>query len=124
MIRSRTWISFRDRPRDACAALAFAIALACPAAARGADREIPAPAVRAWQTGLARPDRLQHATLALTLGLGAGLASREPWAAAAIPAALGLIKEISDRPKFDRIDLLADLAGAAAAGWATSRWRR
>ena len=89
---------------------------------------LPAPQVRAWQTGLLRPDRLQHASLAWTLGLGAGLATREPAAAFAAPAVLGLAKEIADARErgkgFDRIDLLADLLGAAAAGWVTRGWRR
>lgn len=85
----------------------------------------PSPEVRAWQTGLLRPDRIEHASLAWTLGLGAGLATREPAAAFATPALLGLAKEIADRhgTGFDTVDLLADLLGAAAAGAIVSRWK-
>jgi hypothetical protein len=88
-------------------------------------RPFPPREVRTWQTGALRADRLQHASLAWTLGLGVGLASREPAAAIAAPAALGLAKEIADSREsgFDTLDLLADLIGAAAAGWVTARWR-
>lgn len=110
------------------ARLALLIVALAPATARADSLSVlplPPPAVRAWQTGLLRADRLQHASLAWTLGLGVGLASREPVVAAAAPAALGLAKEIADTrgPGFDRLDLLADLVGAAAAGWITTRWR-
>lgn len=87
-------------------------------------REIPPPGVRAWQTGLLRADRLEHASLAFTIGLGAGLATKKPAAAFAVPATLGLGKEIADRrgSGFDLVDLAADLVGAAAAGALTSIW--
>ena len=122
MIHVRTWCSSPTRAwRHAVAS--FAIALALPVACAAAERELPPPPVRAWQTGLLRADRLQHASLAWTLGLGLGLASHEPVAAIAGPALLGLAKEFADRPRFDRTDLIADALGAAAAGWVTSRWR-
>lgn len=88
------------------------------------ERELPPPDVRAWQTGLARPDRLEHASLAFTIGLGAGLATRKPAVAFTVPAVLGLGKEIADARStgFDLFDLAADLIGAGAAGALTSIW--
>lgn len=91
------------------------------AAADGADGPAPPPAaVRAWQTGT-RPDRLQHAGLAFTLGLGAGLATRRPAVAAASACGLGLLKEVRDARHggFDAVDLAADAVGAALAALAT-----
>ena len=87
-----------------------------------ADRS-PAPG-GAWPpvagSPLIRPDRLQHASLAFAIGLGAGLLSDEPAVAAGSAAALGLAKEIHDRNHggFDAGDLWADLAGAALAALA------
>ena len=81
----------------------------------------PSPAVRAWQTGCLRPDRLEHVGLAFTLGLGTGLLTRQPATAAATACGLGLAKEIRDRRHggFDPLDLAADAAGAALAALAT-----
>lgn len=98
---------------------------AAPAQAAAPDtaaRVIPAE-TRAWQTGALRADRLEHASLAWTLGLGAGIASRDARVAAGTPAVLGLIKECLDRRRtgFDPIDLLADGLGAAAAAWWIAR---
>jgi hypothetical protein len=98
-----------------------------PPAARAAvpeERELPPPDVRAWQTGLLRADRLEHASLAFTLGLATGVATRRPAAAALVPATLGLGKEIADArgTGFDVVDLAADLLGAAAAGAFTAIW--
>jgi hypothetical protein len=80
----------------------------------------PPPAVRAWQTGT-RPDRFQHAGLAFTLGLGAGLATRRPAVAAAGACGLGLLKEVRDTRHggFDAVDLAADALGAALSALAT-----
>jgi VanZ family protein len=78
----------------------------------------PPPQVRAWQTGALRPDRLQHASLALTVGLGAGLATRRPGAACGTALGLGVVKELRDLRaggRFDLADLLADTVGAALA---------
>ena len=77
--------------------------------------------VRAWQTGLLRADRLQHLSLAFTVGLGTGLVTREPASAAGVALGLGLSKEIRDRrhTRFDRLDLLADAVGATLAALAT-----
>ena len=82
---------------------------------------LPPPAVRAWQTGLLRSDRLEHASFAFTLGLGVGLLSRQPASAAASAFALGLAKETRDRSHggFDCVDLAADVIGATLAAVAT-----
>jgi len=75
----------------------------------------PPPAVRAWQTGLLRPDRIQHASLSFTLAAGATLVSQQPSASFAGTLAIGLLKEIWDArtTRFDMVDLAADAAGAA-----------
>ncbi len=87
-----------------------------------ADSAAAAPtAPRAWPAGLVRADRLQHASLAFTLGLGTGIVTRQPAAAVSTAFALGLAKEIRDRRHegFDPVDLLADAVGAALAALAT-----
>ena len=91
------------------------ILIAAPAA--GAAPASPDSIARGVNTGMLRADRLQHFTLALTLGLGSGLASRRPAVAFAVPLGLGLAKETRDRrvTRFDLMDLAADVAGAAAA---------
>lgn len=82
---------------------------------------LPPPTARAWQTGLLRPDRLEHASLAFSLGLGVGILSRRPGGAAASALALGLAKEIRDRRHggFDPVDLAADAIGAGLAALTT-----
>ncbi|MCC6348055.1 MAG: hypothetical protein IT347_00490 [Candidatus Eisenbacteria bacterium] len=74
----------------------------------------PPPRVRAWQVGLVRPDRLQHASLSFVLAAGATLATRRPAASFAGVLALGLAKEAWDSRAegFDAVDLAADAAGA------------
>ena len=87
---------------------------------------MPAPEVRAWQTGVLRPDRLQHASLSFALGVGAGLASDSPATGAGVALGLGVAKEIADRhgSGFDAIDFLADAIGAGLAAWAVSSLER
>ena len=82
---------------------------------------LPPARVRAWQTGLLQPDRVQHASLSLTLGLAAGLLSRKPAVAFSTGLGLGLVKEIRDRRHsgFDRADLMADAIGAGLAALVT-----
>lgn len=77
--------------------------------------------VRHWQVGLFRPDRMQHASLSLTLGLAAGLISRKPVIAACGSLALGLAKELHDigGSGFDPVDLCADALGAGASALGT-----
>jgi hypothetical protein len=108
---------------------ALAPGLAALAAPSGADSGAvapPPPQVRAWQVGLLRPDRLEHATLSFTLALGAGAVTRQPAAAAGGVLALGLAKEVRDRRHagFDLLDLLADAVGAGLAAWAATALRR
>jgi hypothetical protein len=112
---------------------AACLVLACGAAevrAQPAARDssaapvpLPPPAVRRWQVGLLRPDRLQHGSLSMTLGLAAGLLSRRPAAGAAAGLGLGLVKELLDirggEGGFDVVDLCADALGAGAAAVAT-----
>jgi len=100
-------------------ALLFGFALAPTAATAepAPSPPQPPPSVRAWQTGLLRPDRLEHASFALTLGLGVGVLSRQPACAATGTLTLGLAKEIRDRRHggFDPVDLAADALGAGLA---------
>ena len=78
----------------------------------------PTPVVRAWQMGLARPDRLRHASLSLALAAGIGVASNRPRAGIAAAVVLGVIKESWDArgDRFDPVDLAADVLGAAIGG--------
>ncbi len=102
-------------------ALLFGLAPADAPAGTVASPALPPPSVRAWQTGLLRPDRLEHASFAFTLGLGVGLLSRRPAGAAASALTLGLAKEIRDRRHegFDPVDLAADAIGAVFAATVT-----
>ncbi len=99
-----------------------------PEAARAAPpaRALPAAEVRAWQTGLLRPDRLEHLSLSWTIGLAVGFLTRRPEAALGSVAAIGLAKEIADRntTDFDGVDLAADLVGGASAAAVSLAWRR
>jgi hypothetical protein len=101
--------------------LGLAVAPAAATTAPAPAPPLPPPSVRAWQTGLLRPDRLEHASFAFTLGLGVGLLSRRPAGAAASALTLGLAKEVRDRRHggFDPVDLAADAIGAAFAALAT-----
>lgn len=99
--------------------IAAQVAAEAPAASAGA---LPAAERRGWQTGLLRPDRLQHASLAMTSGLMIGTTTREPVWAATGAMTLGLAKEFMDigGTGFDPVDLVADLIGALASAAATS----
>lgn len=106
--------------------LALAIALGsliAPKAARAADTApdttaiapaFPSAPVRAWQMGLLRSDRLQHASLSFTIAAGATVLSRRPAWSFAGTLALGFLKELRDirHGGFDRMDLAADLTGS------------
>jgi len=97
--------------------------VAPPARAQATTPPAPPPEVRAWQTGALAPDRLQHASLAFSVGLGTGLVTGHPAAAAGAALTLGLGKELFDHRRggrFDWVDLLADAAGAALAAAATA----
>lgn len=94
--------------------------------ARADDPPLPEERWRSAQTGALRADRLQHASLAFTLGLGAGLASESPAAGFATAAGLGVVKEALDlrTTRFDWGDLAADLAGAGLAALAVRSLER
>ena len=81
----------------------------------------PDARVRAWQTGILRPHRIQHVSFAYTSGVMVGLTSREPGLAFGSALVLGLAKEIWDirRSGFDWVDLGADALGAAGAAATT-----
>lgn len=87
---------------------------------------LPEPRIRAWQTGLLAPDRLQHASLSLTLGLGAGMAGARPAAVLFGTSALGLAKELRDgrHTRFDPVDLAADVCGGGIAALLVRRFTR
>ena len=104
--------------RLTCIVLLLRLALPPAAgAAPATSPTLPAASVRAWQTGVLRPDRLQHASFTFTLGLGIGLLTKRPAAAAAGAFTIGLAKEVRDRGHggFDPVDLLADAIGAGLA---------
>ena len=95
--------------------------LAAPASAdsvMASPRAFPPPTVRAWQVGLARPDRLEHAGLSFTLATALVLTTRSRPSAGALTLSAGLGKELLDRrgpSGFDFIDLVADAAGMMLA---------
>ena len=107
--------------RAAASDTAFAPPVAIPPALAGAAAPAPPsppePRVRAWQIGLLRADRLQHGSFAFTSGIMMGLASEQPAVAAGGSLALGLAKELWDarQSRFDLVDLVAAMLGAAAA---------
>jgi hypothetical protein len=99
------------------AAAAGAANAAIPAAAESLAA-FPSPRVRAWQVGLLRPDRLQHAGLSFTLGAGFTLAFQDRVAAAGVTLALGAGKEWWDARRgrgADAMDLVADAVGLGLA---------
>jgi hypothetical protein len=112
--------------------LAFAAASAAPdsdpsaapdtAAAIAARDSVLAHAAAVEHPPGPRADLAQHVSLAFASGLAAGLVTEKPAAAAGTAISLGLIKEWLD-PRFDRVDLLADVVGAALAAWATHALR-
>ena len=77
----------------------------------------PPPRVRAWQVGLVRGDRLEHASLSFAIAAATIIATRNRAAGAATALALGLGKEIWDgrRGHFDPVDLAADAVGVGLA---------
>jgi hypothetical protein len=97
---------------------------AAPARADGTPGEAAADSTRArpWLAGALRSDRLEHASLAFTLGLGGGLATRRPGVAFGVSFGLGVAKEARDARHggpFDLGDLAADALGASLAALLT-----
>jgi hypothetical protein len=120
------------RSRHAASVLAAGLALFIASAAlaqgtadstraRGTAAAMPAEpidlrATQGWQQGPFAPDKLQHFSLAFSLGLAFGIMSGEP-AAAGGAAVLAVGKELADarRTRFDGVDLAAGLVGAGCA---------
>ena len=88
-----------------------------PEIARDSIASFPPPRVRAWQVGLARGDRLEHASLSFALASAVIIATRNRAAGAATALAFGLGKELWDgrRGHFDPVDLAADAVGVGLA---------
>jgi len=112
-----------NRTARTCVPIVLALALATGAragtaadSARGEPGDLPPAGVRAWQTGALAPDKLQHFSLAFSLGLAFGIMTGEP-AAASGAAALAVAKEVADARtgSFGKGDLLAGLLGAGCA---------
>ena len=117
------------RPLGAALALGWALSLGAVAgegapadSAHAESRSLPPAALRPWQTGAFAPDKLEHASLGFCIGLGLGIATREPAVALGGAVTLALAKELADRrrTRFDRGDLLAGIAGAACAALAVA----
>ena len=83
----------------------------------------PGAPVPAWQRGLLRADRLEHASLSLTIATGLAITGRDRADSFAFTLALGVLKELHDRRhgEFDPVDLSADAVGAALGAWAASK---
>ncbi|MBI1798386.1 MAG: hypothetical protein HYR73_01730, partial [Candidatus Eisenbacteria bacterium] len=103
--------------RTILVALLVALAGVLTRDSRAAARDssaVPAPglqpAAQSWQTGAFAPDKIQHASLSLSLGAGLGIATRSPAAALGGTLVMGLAKELRDRrhSRFDPADLAAD----------------
>jgi hypothetical protein len=97
-------------------------ALAGPADSTAAVRSdslvsFPPPRVRAWQVGLVRGDRLEHASLSFAVTAAFTIVYRDRAAAAGTAFAFGLGKELWDgrQGHFDPVDLAADAVGIGLA---------
>jgi hypothetical protein len=93
------------------------IGVAADAQARDSIGSFPPPRVRAWQVGLVRADRLEHASLSFALTSALTIVFRDRAAAAGTALAFGLGKELWDgrQGHFDPVDLAADAVGIGLA---------
>lgn len=109
-------LALATTPGDAAAdPAADSLATAPSRAAATADPSAtPSPAVRRWQTGAFRSDRLAHASLSLGIGVGVGMLRHSSAEGASAAFGIGLAKELTD-DRFDRGDLVADAIGAGLA---------
>jgi hypothetical protein len=128
MSRSDTGCRLRAPRLTWLPASMLACALSLPAgvaraAAGPPTLRVPPARVRAWQTGLGRPDRLEHASLSFTLAAGTGLAGGTRTNAFLLSLGLGALKELRDRHHggFDPVDLAAGALGAALGARAAGR---
>jgi hypothetical protein len=94
------------------------VSFAMPDPAADSTAMAARPAAQAESSALLRSDRLQHLTLAFSIGLAAGVAADDATVGGAAALGLGLAKELwdaRDEGTFDGWDLLADAIGAALA---------
>jgi hypothetical protein len=114
------------RPGLACLVISLWILLGSSKAEADEAVAYPPPEVRAWQTGLLRPDRIQHFSFACSSGLAAGIATNDPGAALGGAMLIGLAKELWDirGTGFDWTDLGADAVGAVVAALVTQALTR
>jgi len=91
--------------------------IVAPAARADSIVSFPPPRVRAWQVGLVRGDRMEHASLSLALTSALIIVTRNRAASAATALAFGVGKELWDQrtSRFDPVDLTADAVGVGLA---------
>src|SRR6185369_16782500 len=91
--------------------------LAARGGASGWIVSFPSPRVRAWQVGLVRGDRMEHASLSFALTSALIIVTRNRAASAATALAFGVGKELWDQrtSRFDPVDLTADAVGVGLA---------
>ena len=108
--------SFACSPRPARAQVATD-SLAVSGVGSDSIGAFPPPRVRAWQVGLVRPDRMEHASLSFALTSALIIVTRNRAASAATGLAFGFGKEMWDRrtSEFDPVDLTADAVGVGLA---------
>jgi len=91
--------------------------IVAPAARADSVVSFPPPRVRAWQVGLVRGDRMEHASLSFALTSALIIITRNRPASAATALAFGVGKELWDQrtSRFDPVDLTADAVGVGLA---------
>jgi hypothetical protein len=91
--------------------------IVAPAARDDSLVSFPPPRVRAWQVGLVRGDRMEHASLSFALTSALIIVTRNRAASAATALAFGVGKELWDQrtSRFDPVDLTADAVGVGLA---------
>ncbi|HXJ70585.1 MAG TPA: hypothetical protein VNM39_16900 [Verrucomicrobiae bacterium] len=91
--------------------------IVAPAARADSLVSFPPPRVRAWQVGLVRGDRIEHASLSFALTSALIIITRNRPASAATALAFGVGKELWDQrtSRFDPVDLTADAVGVGLA---------
>jgi len=91
--------------------------IVAPAVRADSVVSFPPPRVRAWQVGLVRGDRMEHASLSFALTSALIIITRNRPASAATALAFGVGKELWDQrtSRFDPVDLTADAVGVGLA---------
>ena len=97
--------------------LAAPDSIVAPAVRADSVVSFPPPRVRAWQVGLVRGDRMEHASLSFALTSALIIVTRNHAASAATALAFGVGKELWDQrtSRFDPVDLTADAVGVGLA---------